>query len=229
MKHAFYLMLAVLAVCLAVPIDAVAQGTPVPVPQATKPAAATQGTTKPTTPVTAAQPRQPQPAAGKNPVVLMETSMGTIKIELFQDRAPITVQNFLSYVQDKFYDGTIFHRVINDFMIQGGGFLPDMTRKETKALIKNEGSNGLSNKVGTLAMARTADPDSASSQFFINVKDNSYLDYKDPSNPGYAVFGKVIEGMDVVDKIKAVPTGMKGMSRDVPLEPVLIKSVKLVP
>ncbi len=167
-----------------------------------------------------------------NPVVVMETSMGTIKIELDQEKAPITVKNFLSYVDDKFYDGTIFHRVMGkensgrDFMVQCGGFEPGMKQKKTKASIKNEASNGLSNKRGTLAMARTSDPDSATSQFFINVTDNTFLD-RSTSSDGYAVFGKVIEGMEIVDKIKAVPTGSKGGHQNVPNDDITIKSVKL--
>ena len=169
-------------------------------------------------------------AAQKNPVVVMETSMGNVKIELDEAKAPISVKNFLSYVDDKFYDGTIFHRVIANFMIQGGGFTADMQQKGTKAQIKNEAGNGLSNKKGTLAMARTNVVDSASSQFFINVVDNDFLDHKDnsPQGFGYAVFGKVIEGMDVVDKIKGVKTGTKMGFQDVPAEAVVIKSVKRV-
>lgn len=169
-------------------------------------------------------------AAEKNPVVVMETSMGNVKIELDQAKAPISVKNFLSYVDDKFYDGTIFHRVIANFMIQGGGFTADMQQKSTKAQIKNEAGNGLSNKRGTLAMARTMVVDSASSQFFINVVDNNFLDHRDnsPQGFGYAVFGKVIEGMDVVDKIKGVKTGSKMGFQDVPAEAVVIKSIKRV-
>jgi cyclophilin family peptidyl-prolyl cis-trans isomerase len=166
--------------------------------------------------------------AAKNPVVVMETSMGTIKIELNADQAPITVKNFLSYVEDKHYDGVIFHRVISNFMIQGCGMLPGMKEKGTKAPIKNESANGLSNTRGTIAMARTNAPNSASAQFFINVKDNSGLDkarYQD--GVGYCVFGKVIEGMDVVDKIRAVRTGTKAGHEDVPVEDVIIKSVKV--
>jgi cyclophilin family peptidyl-prolyl cis-trans isomerase len=170
------------------------------------------------------------PAAAKtnNPVVIITTSMGTVKAELFQDKAPITVKNFLDYVDAKFYDGTIFHRVISNFMVQGGGFDANMSQKPTKETIKNEAANGLKNTVGTLAMARTAIPDSATAQFFINVKDNAFLDFRDPSPQGigYAVFGKVIEGMDVVDKIKAVPTGMKNGMGDVPTTPVTITSIR---
>ena len=169
-------------------------------------------------------------AEEKNPVVLMETSLGNIKIELDQAKAPVTVKNLLSYVDEKFYDGTIFHRVINNFMIQGGGFTQDMQQKKTKAPVKNEAGNGLKNKRGTIAMARTMVVDSATAQFFINVIDNDFLDHRDetPQGFGYAVFGKVSEGMDVVDKIKAVRTGSKMGSSDVPLEAVVIKSVKMV-
>ncbi len=149
-------------------------------------------------------------SSGSNSQVVMETSMGPVKIELFQDKAPITVKNFLDYVDDKFYDGTIFHRVIEDFMVQGGGMTPDMTEKPARRPIRNESSNGLRNERGTLAMARTNDPDSASSQFFINVKDNAFLDKANaPDRYGYAVFGRVVEGMDVVDKIRAVRTGAR--------------------
>jgi cyclophilin family peptidyl-prolyl cis-trans isomerase len=164
-------------------------------------------------------------AQGANPVVIMETSKGTIKIELFEDKAPITVKNFLSYVDDKHYDGTIFHRVIADFMIQGGGMDADMTEKKTKEPIKNEAGNGLSNKKGTLAMARTNDPDSATAQFFINSKDNNFLD-RSGRNAGYAVFGRVVDGMDVVDKIRQVATGSRKGHDDVPREPVEIKSIR---
>ncbi|RPJ49141.1 MAG: peptidyl-prolyl cis-trans isomerase [Candidatus Latescibacterota bacterium] len=162
-----------------------------------------------------------------NPVVLMKTSMGDIQIELFADKAPVTVRNFLSYVDDKFYDGTIFHRVIETFVIQGGGFTKDLKRKETKAAIKNEADNGLSNSRGTVAMARLPEKDTATSQFFINVADNASLDHFDNAQRfGYCVFGKVIAGMDVVDKIKSVETGAKGqLPKDVPLETVEIVSV----
>jgi cyclophilin family peptidyl-prolyl cis-trans isomerase len=161
-----------------------------------------------------------------NPTVVMTTSAGTLTIELYEDKAPITVKNFLGYVDDKFYDGTIFHRVISNFMVQGGGFLPGMSQKKTKANIKNESTNGLSNKVGTLAMARTSVPDSASSQFFINLVDNEFLDRaKSQDGVGYCVFGKVTEGMDVVNKIKAVKTGTKAGHENVPLQDVTIQSV----
>jgi peptidyl-prolyl cis-trans isomerase B (cyclophilin B) len=163
----------------------------------------------------------------KNPVVVMETSMGTIKIELYPDKAPITVKNFLGYVDDKFYDGTIFHRVINNFMIQGGGMEPGMKEKKAKSPIKNEATNGLKNQRYTIAMARTSEPDSATAQFFINVKDNKFLDNSDARDGvGYCVFGKVTEGMDVVDKIKTVRTANRGGHGDVPVEDVVIKTVR---
>lgn len=163
-------------------------------------------------------------APGKNPVVVMKTSKGTIKIELFQDKAPITVKNFLGYVDDKFYDGTIFHRVMPDFMIQGGGFEPGMKQKPTRAPVKNEAANGLSNDTYTVAMARTSDPQSATAQFFINVKDNDFLNYTAPTPQGYGycVFGKVVQGQDVVDTIKKVRTGNSGFFQDVPLDDVVI-------
>lgn len=163
----------------------------------------------------------------KDPVVIMKTSMGTIKIELDEQKAPITVKNFLGYVDDKFFDGTTFHRVIPNFMIQGGGFEPGMKQKKTKEPIKNESANGLANKKGTLAMARTNVPDSATAQFFINLKDNDFLDKANAGDGvGYCVFGKVIDGMDVVDKIKAVKTGNKGGHQNVPVEDVIIESVR---
>jgi cyclophilin family peptidyl-prolyl cis-trans isomerase len=166
-------------------------------------------------------------ARAANPVVVMETNMGTIKIELFEDKAPITVKNFLKYAEDKHYDGTIFHRVISTFMIQGGGMEPGLKEKKTRDPIKNEASNGLSNLKYTLAMARTDEADSATAQFFINVKDNKFLD-KSADSDGYAVFGRVIEGTDVVDKIKGVETGTSKGFKDVPKEDVVIKSVRLV-
>jgi cyclophilin family peptidyl-prolyl cis-trans isomerase len=167
-------------------------------------------------------------AADKNPVVVMETSMGTIKIELNQDKAPGTVKNFLTYVDDKFYDGTIFHRVIGkendkkDFMIQAGGFTEERKEKKTKDPIKNEASNGLSNAKYTVAMARTNEPDTATAQFYINVADNDFLD-KNARSAGYAVFGKVIEGTEVVDKIKAVKTEEKKFTVPDPQDPTKTK------
>jgi peptidyl-prolyl cis-trans isomerase B (cyclophilin B) len=166
--------------------------------------------------------------AAKNPVVVMETSMGTIKIELFEDKAPITVKNFLSYVADKHYDGLLFHRVIPGFMIQGGGMEPGLIEKKTKEPIVNESNNGVSNARGTIAMARTRAANSATSQFFISVVDNSRLDKaKYPDGVGYCAFGKVIDGMDVVDKIRRVRTTSKGDNDDVPVEDVIIKSVRV--
>jgi cyclophilin family peptidyl-prolyl cis-trans isomerase len=161
-------------------------------------------------------------ASAANPVVVMETSKGTIKIELNAEKAPKTVENFLKYVEDKHYDGTIFHRVIDGFMIQGGGFEPGLKEKKTRDPIKNESGNGLKNEKYTIAMARTDDLDSATAQFYINVVDNPNLDKNK-----YCVFGKVIEGMDVVDKIKDVKTGRKSGFKDVPEEDVVIKSVKV--
>jgi cyclophilin family peptidyl-prolyl cis-trans isomerase len=163
----------------------------------------------------------------KNPVVIMDTTHGKIVIELFADKAPGTVKNFLSYADDKHYDGTIFHRVIADFMIQGGGMEPGLKEKRTREPIKNESDNGLSNERGTLAMARINDPDSATAQFFINVKDNVRLDRARARDMvGYAVFGRVIDGMDIVDKIRRVETGSRGPHDDVPLKDVIIRSVR---
>jgi cyclophilin family peptidyl-prolyl cis-trans isomerase len=163
-----------------------------------------------------------------NPMVEMETSEGIIKIELWSDKAPITVNNFLSYVDEGFYDGTIFHRVIDGFMIQGGGLSSDMKEKKGHAPIKNEATAELKNTRGTIAMARTGVVDSATAQFFINVADNDSLNHRDttPRGYGYAVFGKVVEGMDVVDKIRKVQTTTRGPYQDVPATPVVIKSVK---
>jgi peptidyl-prolyl cis-trans isomerase A (cyclophilin A) len=169
-------------------------------------------------------------AEAKNPTLVIETSLGNVKVELFQKEAPISVKNFLDYAKSGFYGGTIFHRVIPGFMIQGGGFTADMHLKPTKAQIKNEAANGLKNNRGTLAMARTNVVDSASSQFFINVVDNDFLNHREggPQVYGYAVFGKVVSGMEVVDKIAATPTGMQMGMGDVPVTPVVIKSVKVV-
>jgi peptidyl-prolyl cis-trans isomerase A (cyclophilin A) len=162
----------------------------------------------------------------KNPVVTMETSLGNIKIELFEKEAPISVKNFLNYTKNGFYSGTIFHRVINGFMIQGGGFTTEFKQKATDSPIKNEAANGLKNDRGTIAMARTGAPDSATSQFFINVKNNDNLNRPSPDGFGYAVFGKVIEGMAVVDKIKSVKTITRGFP-DVPEQQIVIRSVKI--
>ncbi len=160
--------------------------------------------------------------------VRLATSAGDIVVELDREKAPKTVDNFLQYVKDGHFDGTIFHRVIPGFMIQGGGFKPDMSQKPTRAPIPLESRNGLSNARGTIAMARTMDPNSATAQFFINVVDNAMLDQPNARDGnGYAVFGKVVSGMEVVDKIRAVPTGNKGMHQNVPLEPVIINKATL--
>ena len=171
------------------------------------------------------------------PVVIIETSMGNIEVELDKEKAPVSVANFLGYVKDKFYDGLIFHRVMDNFMIQGGGFTPNMKDKKTKDPIKNEAENGLSNEIGTIAMARMEGKDTAASEFFINVAKNDFLNHRDKSDRGfgYAVFGKVVSGMDVVNKIKVVKVGNKkgeiqGQQVDlenVPTEPVTIKSVRV--
>lgn len=167
---------------------------------------------------------------GSNPVVLMETSLGNIKIELFQNRAPVSVSNFLDYVNEGFYEGTIFHRVISNFMIQGGGFTEDMEKKNTHPPIKNEAGNGIGNTKGTIAMARTQIVNSATSQFYINLKDNPFLNHRDESNQGYGycVFGRIIEGMDVVEMIGRVPTTRKGRHENVPIKPVIIKSARVL-
>lgn len=160
--------------------------------------------------------------------VKLETSMGDMVIELNEEAAPVTVKNFLQYVDESFYNGTIFHRVIPEFMIQGGGFTAELTKKETRAPIVNEANNGLKNERGTTAMARTSDPDSATAQFFINHVDNDFLNYINDSNPGYAVFGNVVEGMETVDKIATVETSSRKGMEDVPSEPVVIKSAKVI-
>ena len=164
----------------------------------------------------------------KTPVVLMETSMGNVKIQLAPLKAPVSVQNFLEYVKSGFYNGTIFHRVIPNFMIQGGGFTAELKQKATRTPIKNEAGDGLKNDRGTIAMARTADPDSATAQFFINIVNNDMLNRPSPDGFGYSVFGKVIGGMDVVDKIAKVQTGMKMGMGDVPENVVTIKSMKVL-
>jgi peptidyl-prolyl cis-trans isomerase B (cyclophilin B) len=165
----------------------------------------------------------------KNPVVTMSTNKGDIRIELSADKAPISTKNFLDYVNDGHYDGLIFHRVIPGFMIQGGGFDSSMSQRKTKSAIKNEAGNGLKNVIGSIAMARTNVVDSATAQFFINVKDNDFLNHKNtsPDGYGYAVFGQVIEGMDVVHAIEKVETGNRGMHQDVPTDAVVIHSAKV--
>ena len=162
---------------------------------------------------------------GGKPVVILSTSQGDIKVELDSEKAPITVENFLAYVDDGFFEGTIFHRVIPGFMIQGGGFDREMTQKDTRAPIKNEADNGLSNRRGTLAMARTSDVNSATSQFFINLKDNDFLNHGS-RDFGYAVFGRVLDGMAVVDKIAATRTTSRDGHSDVPVEPIVIHSAR---
>ncbi len=175
---------------------------------------------------------KPQPirTGASTVTVELNTNKGTIVLELYPDKAPATVANFVQYVRDGFYNGTIFHRVIPGFMIQGGGFEPGMTQKATRGPIKNEADNGLKNDVGTIAMARTPDPDSATAQFFINVKDNDFLNYRSPTPQGwgYCVFGKVIEGMDVVHAIEKVATTNRGGHQDVPVDDVVIESATVL-
>lgn len=163
-------------------------------------------------------------------MIKMNTNFGTITLELDADKAPATVDNFLTYAREGFYNGTIFHRVIDGFMIQGGGMEPGMKEKPTHAPVKNEADNGLSNDRGTIAMARTSEPHSATAQFFINVKDNAFLNHSSPTPQGwgYCVFGKVVDGLDIVDKIKGVATGNYGFHQDVPVEDVIIESVEIV-
>ena len=167
-------------------------------------------------------------AFAANPQVEMKTSQGTIVIELYRDKAPESVDNFLRYVKEDFYKGTLFHRVIDGFMIQGGGFSSGMKEKSTREPIQNEAKNGVKNEMGTIAMARTGAPHSATAQFFINLKNNTSLDYPSPDGWGYAVFGKVTKGLDVVQKIGKTATGNAGFYQDVPTTPVVIESVKIL-
>ena len=167
-------------------------------------------------------------AHAADPQVEFRTSLGAFRLELYPAKAPKTVENFLKYVRDGHYDGTIFHRVIPNFMIQGGGFTPDMAQKPTRPPIPIESKNGLKNDIGTIAMARTSDPNSATAQFFINVNNNGFLNYPGQDGNGYTVFGKVVDGMDVVNKIVAVPTGNRGGHQNVPQQPVIIESAKVV-
>ncbi|MFV0508694.1 MAG: peptidylprolyl isomerase [Shewanella algae] len=162
-------------------------------------------------------------------MITLHTNHGDIKLALDSEKAPLTAANFIKYAQEGFYDGTIFHRVIDGFMVQGGGFTEQMSQKPTNSPVRNEANNGLSNKTGTIAMARTSDPHSATAQFFINVNDNTFLDFKNESIQGwgYCVFGEVVEGMDVVNAIKGVSTGNHGMHQDVPLEAVIIEKVTI--
>ena len=215
-----------LILVLLVPALAFAQATAPAKPAAKAPAKATSAKPK------ADEKQAPvgdKTAASK---VLIKTNLGDMTVELYPDKAPKTVENFLAYVNSGFYDGTIFHRVIDNFMIQGGGFTRDLRQKPTRPAIPNEAKNGLSNLRGTLAMARTGDPNSATAQFFINVVDNPRLDYTSDANGatwGYCVFGKVTSGTDIIDKIKAVPTGAQGpFKSDVPTTPVVIEKVSVI-
>ena len=227
-----------LALALSLPAVALAQQTqPAAQPAtatkpATKPAAkpaAAPKAAKPATPAATAKKTEPAETTAAEPRVLLKTSLGDITLELYPDKAPKSVENFLAYAKSGFYDGTVFHRVIAGFMIQGGGFTADLRQKKTRAPIAIESKNGLSNLRGSLAMARTMDPNSATAQFFINTVDNPRLDYTSDANPGYAVFGKVIAGMDVVEKIRAVETGAQGpFASDVPKTPVVIEKVSVV-
>ena len=216
----------VLILVLLVPAFALAQGTAPAKPAAKAPAKSAAAKPK-------ADDKQ-APASDKTAAskVLIKTNLGDMTVELYPDKAPKTVENFLAYASSGFYDGTIFHRVIDNFMIQGGGFTRDLRQKPTRPAITNEAKNGLSNLRGTLAMARTGDPNSATAQFFINVVDNPRLDYTSDANGatrGYCVFGKVISGADVIDKIKAVPTGAQGpFKSDVPTTPVVIEKVSVI-
>ena len=169
-------------------------------------------------------------AAAANPQVELKTNMGSITLELYADKAPQSVENFLQYVKDGHYNGTIFHRVISGFMIQGGGFTPDFSQKKTRGPIKNEAGNGLKNTLGTVAMARTPDPHSATAQFFINTADNAFLNFTAPTQQGfgYAVFGKVVKGMEVMEKIAGVATGTRSPHGDVPLKPVVIERAIII-
>ena len=223
---------ALLLIALSMPAFALAQTEPA------KPAPKAPAKTAPAKPA-AAKPKAADaaPAAdvAKAPVaskVLIKTSLGDMTVELYPDKSPKSVENFLTYVNAGFYDGTIFHRVIDNFMIQGGGFTRELRQKPTRPAIANEAKNGLSNTRGTLAMARTGDPNSATAQFFINVVDNPRLDFTSEANGatwGYTVFGKVVSGLDVVDKIKAVPTGPQGpFKSDVPTTPVVIEKISAI-
>ena len=226
LKRALFLL------ALAMPAFALAQTEPA------KPAPKAPAKTAPAKPAAAKpKPAEAAPAAdaAKAPVaskVLIKTSAGDMTVELYPDKSPKSVENFLTYVNSGFYDGTIFHRVIDNFMIQGGGFTRELRQKPTRPAIPNEAKNGLSNTRGTLAMARTGDPNSATAQFFINVVDNPRLDFTSEANAatwGYTVFGKVVAGLDVVDKIKAVPTGPQGpFKSDVPTTPVVIEKISVI-
>jgi cyclophilin family peptidyl-prolyl cis-trans isomerase len=215
-----------LTACKEKPVEKPAQPAAVEtkVPAAVKEQAAATVETKAPAPQTPAAPAVASFKAG-NPIVTIKTSKGQMMVMLYQDKAPISVANFLTYVNSGHYNGTIFHRVMPGFMIQGGGMTPDMKEKPTRAPIKNEAANGLKNDRGTLAMARLPDPDSATSQFFINVADNAMLNYAGPGREGYAVFGKVFAGMDVADAIVNVPTHSAGVHQNIPNEPIIIESI----
>lgn len=218
-----------LALALALPSVALAQNAPAQKAPAAKPAATQSAAKKAAPAASAAKKADTTAAASAAPKVLIKTSLGDITVELYPDKAPKSVDNFLTYVKSGFYDGTIFHRVIAGFMIQGGGFTADLRQKKTRAPIAIESKNGLSNLRGTVSMARTMDPNSATAQFFINTVDNPRLDYAGDANPGYAVFGKVTSGMDVVEKIRAVETGAQGpFVSDVPKTPIVIEKVSVV-
>jgi peptidyl-prolyl cis-trans isomerase B (cyclophilin B) len=208
--------------------EAPAEAPPTEAPAAEEPVAVVTPPPVAPPPAPKAAPAPKKAAPSGPPVVVMTTNKGTIRIELFPDKAPKTVANFLAYVDDKFYDNTIFHRVIPDFMIQGGGFTADMAEKNTRAPVQNESQGGESNVRGTISMARTNDPNSATAQFFINHANNRMLDYgaRGANQWGYAVFCKVTEGMDVVDAIAVVPTGNNGPYQNVPTDPVVIHSVR---
>jgi peptidyl-prolyl cis-trans isomerase A (cyclophilin A)/peptidyl-prolyl cis-trans isomerase B (cyclophilin B) len=216
-----------LAAALLAPAFAFAQSTP-PATATPAPAAGKAATKAPAT-AAKADAKKAAPATAAAPRVLVKTNLGDMTIELYPDKAPKSVENFLAYVKSGFYDGTLFHRVIDNFMVQGGGFTKDLRQKPTRAAIPIESKNGLSNLRGTVAMARTADPNSATAQFFINVVDNPRLDYASDASPGYTVFGKVVSGLEVVDKMKAVPTGPQGPFRsDVPTTPIVIEKVTVL-
>jgi peptidyl-prolyl cis-trans isomerase A (cyclophilin A) len=216
---------ALLILALVLPVFAFAQTSTAPA----KPAAKAPAKAAPAKPKAEPAVSEADKTASK---VLIKTNLGEMTVELYPDKAPKSVENFLAYVNGKFYDGTIFHRVIDNFMIQGGGFTPELRQKATRPAIANEAKNGLSNTRGTLAMARTGDPNSATAQFFINVVDNPRLDFTSEANGstwGYCVFGKVISGLDVIDKIKAVPTGAQGpFKSDVPTTPVVIEKISVI-
>jgi len=219
---------ALLILALMLPALAFAQAGTTPAKPAAK-APAKAAAAKPKTPEAPAAEAAGATTASK---VLIKTSLGDMTVELYPDKAPKSVENFLTYANAGFYDGTVFHRVIDNFMIQGGGFTRDLRQKPTRPAITNEAKNGLSNLRGTLAMARTGDPNSATAQFFINVVDNPRLDFTSEQNGatwGYAVFGKVTSGLDIVDKIKAVPTGAQGpFKSDVPTTPVVIEKISII-